>query len=119
MRVVVEGTQRPNDRTERLGQTDRRHDRDVIAVRPGLSDESLGGQQIQPVPYGDSVIELDLVPKGPGRVGVAPHVLGEAPVEFTFERRFVPKREWASAADFRRDFFAASPESATLTMEPA
>jgi hypothetical protein len=93
---------------------------DRLSLYSCLQDlEDAKPQQIQPVPYRDSVIELDLVPKGPGRVGVAPHVLGEAPVEFTFERRFVPKREWASAADFRRDFFAASPEPATLTMEPA
>ena len=36
-----------------------------------------------------------------GRVGAEPHVFGDSPVQFTFERRFVffLKREWASAAD--------------------
>ena len=53
---------------------------------------------------------LEIEPRGPGRVALDPHVLGEQPAEFAFERRFVPKREWGSAADFRRDFFAAPPE---------
>jgi hypothetical protein len=70
------------------------------------------------VPYGGSEIALDIEPRGPGRVAVGPHVLGEEPAEFAFERRFVPKREWGSAAEFRRDFFAAPLETATLTMEP-
>ncbi len=74
--------------------------------------------RIEPTPYGGAEIPLDLVPLGPGRVGAEPYVFGDSPVEFTFERRFVPKREWASAADFRRDFFAAPTESAALTMEP-
>jgi len=74
--------------------------------------------RIEPTPYGGAEIPLDLVPLGPGRVGVEPSVFGDAPVEFGFERRFVPKREWASAADCRRDFCAAPTESAARTMEP-
>jgi hypothetical protein len=74
--------------------------------------------RIEPTPYGGAEIPLDLTPLGSGRVGVEPYVFGSEPVEFSFERRFVPKREWASAADFRRDFFAAPTESAALTMEP-
>jgi hypothetical protein len=76
-------------------------------------------QTIEPVPYDGAETALELTPRAAGRVAVAPHVLGDAPVNFTFERRFVPKREWATSADFRRDFFAAPTEPATITMEPA
>jgi hypothetical protein len=92
---------------------------DRLSLYSCLQDiDAPGPMQIQPVPYGGSEIALDIEPRGPGRVAVGPHVLGEEPAEFTFERRFVPKREWGSAAEFRRDFFAAPLETATLTMEP-
>ena len=92
---------------------------DRLSLYSCLQDlESPQPMQIEPVPYGGSEIAVELEPRGPGRVGIGPHVLGEQSAEFAFERRFVPKREWGSAAEFRRDFFAAPLERATLTMEP-
>jgi hypothetical protein len=92
---------------------------DRLSLYACLQDlEDAQPMQIQPVPYGGEEIALELVPHGPGRVGVSPAVFGRQQAGFTFERRFVPKREWDGPADFRNDFFAAAPEPVSLTMEP-
>jgi hypothetical protein len=92
---------------------------DRLSLYACLQDlESPQPMRIEPVPYGGEEIPLDLVPHEAGRIGVAPYVFGDAPAEFSFTRRLVPKADWPDAAAFRRDFFAAPTEGVTLTMEP-
>ncbi len=93
---------------------------DRLSLYACLQDlDAAAPQSIEPVPYDGAETALELTPRAAARVAVAPHVFGDAPVTFSFERRFVPKRGWATSADFRRDFFAAPTEPATITMEPA
>ena len=76
-------------------------------------------ETIAPVPFDGGETTVVLTPAGPERVVVDPYPFSTTPAEFTFERRLISKRDWTDGADFRRDFFAATPETATITMEPA
>ena len=47
--------------------------------------------RIEPTPYGGAEIPLDLVPLGPGRVGVEPYVFGDSPRRVPLRAPFRPQ----------------------------
>lgn len=81
-------------------------------------DEGAPGS-IPSVPLDGDEATLELTPTGARRIAVDPYPFARAGETFDFERRTVPKRDWADDNDFREDFFAAAVEPVTLAVEPA
>jgi Protein of unknown function (DUF3891) len=79
-----------------------------------------GGEadRLEPVPvnYTGEETALRIDPDGPWRVRVDPYPFAEEPATFTVLRRVLPKRSWADADEFRRDFFANEPKRTTITV---
>jgi hypothetical protein len=86
--------------------------KDVIA---GESDELAH----TPTSYGGPEVSLRIEPTGPWGVRIAPFPFSKSPASFTVLRRELPKRGWQDVDDFRRDFFACTPEETRITIESA
>ena len=80
--------------------------------------EQHAGATLRPVPssYGGDETELALTPVGPWEVNVDPYPFTTDRVELSLLSRTVPKRAWADADDFRRDFFAAEVQSIPVAL---
>ena len=93
---------------------------DRLAVYFSLKDlEGGASETLAPVPldYAGGEGELQIEPIAPWHVRMSPFPFVEAPARFSLVRRVVPKREWASNDEFRRDFFATAPERVQITVD--
>lgn len=91
---------------------------DRLSLYACLNDlDNPKAESISPVPLDGSETTITLTPSGRRRVSVDPYPFASNPAEFTFERRMIPKRDWADSAEFRRDFFAAPVTQASIAME--
>jgi hypothetical protein len=57
-----------------------------------------------------------LEPLAPWHVRMTPFPFGDGPAPFTLLRRVLPKRDWTQD-EFRREFFALTPEPTEITIE--
>ena len=93
---------------------------DRLGIYFSLKDVETGtAETLAPVPlgYGGAEGAIEIEPIAPWHVRMSPFPFVEAPARFSFWRRVVPKREWASNDEFRRDFFATAPERVQITVD--
>jgi hypothetical protein len=93
---------------------------DRLAIYFSLKDVEGGEPEtLAPVPlgYGGDESAIEIEPIAPWHVRMSPFPFVEAPARFSLVRRVVPKREWASNDEFRRDFFATAPERVQITVD--
>jgi hypothetical protein len=72
-----------------------------------------------PVDYAGSETAIQIEPDGPWRVRVDPFPFSGEQARFTLVRRVIPKRTWADADEFRREFFAGEPLTTAITVTAA
>jgi hypothetical protein len=90
---------------------------DLVSLFCGLADlesgTARGAAEAAPTADGERVrIAIDAV--GPWRLRFSPFPFAEQPLALTMVRRLVPKRTWASDAEFRADFSAATPQTVRI-----
>jgi hypothetical protein len=91
---------------------------DRLSLYACLRDLEAGvSETIPAVPFDGDQVELHVTPLGPRRVTVEPWPFDGSTLEVEFERRTVPKESWPDDASFRKAFFDAPTETATLTLE--
>jgi Protein of unknown function (DUF3891) len=72
-----------------------------------------------PVDYAGTETELRIEPDGPWSIRLDPFPFAGELASFTLVRRVIPKRAWADHDEFRRDFFAAEPQTMAITARAA
>ena len=93
---------------------------DRLAIYFSMQDVEGGhAETIGPLPLaGGAEGELRIEPVSPWRVRMDPFPFATAgSAEFSFWRRVIPKRAWASSEDFRADFRATAPERVRVTVD--
>ena len=69
-----------------------------------------------PVHYGGEDITMNIQADGPWRVRMDPFPFSGTEHSFSLLRREIPKRVWADDDEFRRDFFAITPEATQIVV---
>jgi hypothetical protein len=72
-----------------------------------------------PVSYAGEETALQIEPDGPWGVRLDPFPFAGEQASFTLVRRVIPKRAWADADEFRREFFATEPLTTAITARAA
>jgi hypothetical protein len=94
---------------------------DLVSLFCGLGDLESGtasGVAEDAPMAGGGRARIAIEPLGPWRLRFAPYPFAERPLALTMVRRLLPKRAWSSDADFRADFFAATPETVRIFVQP-
>ncbi len=109
-----------------IDEDDRRRDYRLLQVWDRLAiyfswrDVETGTPaSIDPVPRDGGETTMEIRPAGPWRVALDPFPFSSAPATFTLRRRLIPKRAWRDGDAFLDDFFAASVETVTITVDGA
>jgi hypothetical protein len=116
---VAEQESKFEARERELGITEqeRRHDYELLQVYDRLSLLFCMNDTLSPPPT--ELMGYQVQPGGDGAVTMTPFPFEGGEQQFSLVRRLVPPKNWSDGQAFRRDLFAAEPESTSITIRAA
>lgn len=94
---------------------------DLVSLFCGLGDLESGTARgaAEDVPIeGGGRLRVTIDPLGPWRLRFSPYPFADRSLALTMVRRLIPKRTWASDAEFREDFAAVTPQTVRIFVQP-